>query len=38
MGIRARDRRNFLGFGGERISDAEKQVLVQISPTLGLAA
>jgi hypothetical protein len=28
----------FLGFGGERISDAEKEVLAQISPALGLAA
>jgi len=28
----------FLGFGGERVSDAEKEVLAQISPTLGLAA
>jgi hypothetical protein len=26
----------FLGFGGERISDAEKEVLAQISPALGL--
>ncbi|HET6375080.1 MAG TPA: hypothetical protein VFF88_03450 [Methylocella sp.] len=28
----------FLGFGGERVSDAEKATLAQISASLGLAA
>jgi len=38
MGIRAATEGGFLGFGGERFSDAEKEVLAQIPATLGIAA